>query len=630
MIFPCHNATKRPLTEHGLHDATRDPATIAAWFEKWPGAMIGVKCGRESGLLVVDCDVDTAKNIDAVATFAEMFPSLPETTTVRTPRTGRHYYFSYPCAGADIRNSAGKIAPGIDIRAEGGYVVAAGSQRSDGVFYEALVDTEPAPAPQALIERLAAEKPKAEAPPPPSAKAEAPPPASRDDAERAMLARAVARGRRGERRSGNGHDNAYGRAALEAECAKVASAVPGTRNHTLNAAAFSLGQLIAGGVLGEAETRLALRDAADACGLIRDDGAPSVVATVNSGLAAGAKQPRTPPAKDEAERTIKEALQPSAKDEVGRQPISTDEIMRTTFKPISYVAPGVIIEGVTLLAAKPKAGKSWLVLHAAYAVATGGFTLGEIHCAEGDVLYCALEDNLRRIKSRMIKMFGPDVEGSPRLQVLCEMEKLAQGGIDRLKRWIASAANPRMIIIDTLSMVRVSKSRDDTAFQADYDAVKDLRALANEYGIAIILVHHLRKADSEDPFDTVNATLGLTAAVDSVLIIKRDTHGNCTLHGRGRDLVEIEKALVFNKDNCTWTLLGDAFEMKESADRNAIIAALAEGQTEMSLQDIAAATGINGTKLRVRLHRMVNRREINRTTRGRYTRAETTPSNDHM
>jgi hypothetical protein len=62
---------------------------------------------------------------------------------------------------------------------------------------------------------------------------------------------------------------------------------------------------------------------------------------------------------------------------------------------------------ITLFAGKPKIGKSWLLLHAAIAVARGGFTLGEIKCPEGDVPYCALEDNLRRLKSRMIKLPAP-------------------------------------------------------------------------------------------------------------------------------------------------------------------------------------------------------------------------------
>jgi hypothetical protein len=282
------------------------------------------------------------------------------------------------------------------------------------------------------------------------------------------------------------------------------------------------------------------------------------------------------------------------------------------------VLPGILVEGVSLLAAKPKIGKSWLLLHAGYAVATGGFTLGELHCAEGDVLYCALEDNFRRIKSRITKMFGPDAKGTARMTVLCEMKKLAEGGLDQIREWIGKAASPRLIVIDTLSMVRVSMKKNDTQFQADYDAVKDLRTLAAEHHVAIVLVHHLRKADSDDPFDTVNASLGLTAAVDSILIIKRDSNGNHTLHGRGRDLVELEKAILFDKDNCTWTITGEAADVAGSANRNAIKAALMENQTEMTIRDIADATGLRAVNLRLLLSRMAAAGQIGRAKRGKY------------
>ena len=295
-------------------------------------------------------------------------------------------------------------------------------------------------------------------------------------------------------------------------------------------------------------------------------------------------------------------------------------LMDMKFEPVKYVIPGIIVEGLTLLAGKPKVGKSWLLLHAAIAVARGGFTLGDIHCAEGDVLYCALEDNPRRLKARMGKLLGMDTAGAwrRRLHFQTEMPRLADGGLALLKEWITFAERPRLIIIDTLSMVRVSLKKNDTAFQADYDAVKDLRKLAADHHVAIVLVHHLRKADSDDPFDTVNATLGLTAAVDSVLIVRRDANGNHTLHGRGRDLVELEKALGFNRDNCTWMIIGDASEVKRSADRKAIVSALIERGEEMTAKDIATETGLRVSKLRPLLKRMVGDGEIRRGKRGRF------------
>ena len=90
------------------------------------------------------------------------------------------------------------------------------------------------------------------------------------------------------------------------------------------------------------------------------------------------------------------------------QPVlSAAELMSMTFPPIKYVVPGVMVEGLTFLVGKPGLGKSWLLLHTAIAVARGGFTLGDIHSIEGDVLYCALEDNPRRLKTRLIKLLGP-------------------------------------------------------------------------------------------------------------------------------------------------------------------------------------------------------------------------------
>src|SRR5215218_278488 len=83
---------------------------------------------------------------------------------------------------------------------------------------------------------------------------------------------------------------------------------------------------------------------------------------------------------------------------------SAAELQHMRFPPIKYVVPGYIAEGLTLFAGKPKLGKSWLLLHAAIAVARGGYTLGDVECVEGDVLYCALEDNKRRLQSRMSKL----------------------------------------------------------------------------------------------------------------------------------------------------------------------------------------------------------------------------------
>jgi hypothetical protein len=280
--------------------------------------------------------------------------------------------------------------------------------------------------------------------------------------------------------------------------------------------------------------------------------------------------------------------------------LSATELNTMRFEPIKYVVPGVIVEGLTLLAAKPKMGKSWMVLHAANAVARdgGGYILGDIHCVEGDVLYCALEDNLRRLQSRETKLLGMQ-PWPKRLSFVCEMPRLAEGGINTIKDWITTAKHPRLVIIDTLAMVRAPKKRDQTNYEADYDSVMELRRLANQHNIAIVLVHHLRKQDADDAFDTVNATLGLTGAVDAVLVIRRDPHGSYVLHGKGRDLPEIEKAMAFNKETCVWTVVGDAGFVRLTAERTTILEALADADSNpLGPNEIAAACGMKAGNVR--------------------------------
>jgi AAA domain/IclR helix-turn-helix domain len=316
-------------------------------------------------------------------------------------------------------------------------------------------------------------------------------------------------------------------------------------------------------------------------------------------------------------RKIRDNTQETPKRAIA-QAFCTEGLQVMTFAPIKYVVPGIFVEGLTLLAGKPKIGKSWLLLHAAIAVARGGFTLGDLHCIEGDVLYCALEDNERRLQSRMTKLLGITQPWPARLFYYCELPRLTEGGLDGIRAWIESKPNPRLVIIDTLAMVRATRKREETNYESDYMAVLDLRALANEFGIAIVLVHHLRKADSDDAYDTVSGTLGLTGAPDSILVLKRDASGSMVLHGRGRDLIEIEKAMTFDADACLWRVAGDAAAVRRSHERNAILDAIQEAKEPIGPNDIAAATGMRAGNIRFLLTKLIKEGLIEKAGYGRY------------
>jgi hypothetical protein len=115
-VFPCR-PNKRPCTEHGFQDASRDPGQIARWFDQ-PWMVIGVATGEASGIAVLD--VDSGKVPEAKTWLSETGKNLPESYAYMTKSGGRHVWFQYV---PGMRNSAGRISKGIDVRADGGYAI---------------------------------------------------------------------------------------------------------------------------------------------------------------------------------------------------------------------------------------------------------------------------------------------------------------------------------------------------------------------------------------------------------------------------------------------------------------------------------------------------------------------------
>ena len=147
--------------------------------------------------------------------------------------------------------------------------------------------------------------------------------------------------------------------------------------------------------------------------------------------------------------------------------------------------------------------------------------------------------------------------------------------------------------------------------------MEELHRIANEHGIAIVLVHHVRKMDADDPLDMVSGTTGLTGAVDTVLVLTRDSNG-VTLYGRGRDIEEIETAVSFDRETGRWSILGAASEVHRSDERKAILDALRDTGTPMGPGEIAAATGMKNENVRFLLHKMQKAGEVEKRSRGQY------------
>ncbi len=150
----CQSVGKHPRTRNGSKDASRDPAVIHEWWKRWPDANVGIATGPESGILVLD--IDGKQGEQSLIDLAQRGFALPDTYTVRTGSGGQHHYFDWP-EGTDVRNSARKIAPGLDIRGVGGLVAAPPSLHKSGRRYEVNESaTDPAPCPEWLLSLIQA------------------------------------------------------------------------------------------------------------------------------------------------------------------------------------------------------------------------------------------------------------------------------------------------------------------------------------------------------------------------------------------------------------------------------------------------------------------------------------------
>jgi hypothetical protein len=268
--FPCRPGDKPPLTRRGLHDASCDLGQLRAWERQWPNANLGLPTGRVSGYLVVD--VDCKAGVPGLASLwaAEReLGKLPRELVSRTPSGGYHIWFRMPAV--EVRNSAGKLgeleAPGVDIRAEGGYVLVPPSQVGTGCYEWRKTHGKPE-LPPAWVEALM-RKPR-----PPVEPWE-----PRNDSERSATERWCLR-------------------ALNGTFDKLSAEPSGGRNHALMNASVRLGSLLHYGAFTRSDIHALL---AAVCARWGSTTPGKDRATVERGIGYGISAPKFLPAFDVAD-----------------------------------------------------------------------------------------------------------------------------------------------------------------------------------------------------------------------------------------------------------------------------------------------------------------------------------------
>ncbi len=290
-----------------------------------------------------------------------------------------------------------------------------------------------------------------------------------------------------------------------------------------------------------------------------------------------------------------------------------------------WIVRNYIPEGLTLIAGAPKIGKSWMTLQLALATAQPketGIFLGVLPLeSSGDVLYLALEDSVRRIKSRLYKLCR-DENFPPRLEVWTEIPKLEKGGLGRMEYWIESKQDPKLIVIDVFEKIRdrdISKYK--SAYTEDYEDLGKIKELADRTGISIVVVEHRRKMQADDILDSISGSVGKQGAPDGLLIIRRARREKIgSLFRTGKDYDEDdEMAIQLDIDSGVgWSLIGEASEVNFTEQRKAIVELLESTNEPMNPKQIADELEMDGGYIRKTLRRLLKDETIKQFGYGKY------------
>ncbi|MCA0241407.1 MAG: AAA family ATPase [Proteobacteria bacterium] len=272
-------------------------------------------------------------------------------------------------------------------------------------------------------------------------------------------------------------------------------------------------------------------------------------------------------------------------------------LLKQEIKPVNYCVPGWIPEGLLVLAAAPKVGKSTLILQIAVCKAAG-LPFWGADVPKGKVLMIDLETNERRLRRKLESAGATSLEPG-RLLYATDWPR-GMAGINRIAELLDAEPEISLVIVDTLQRFRDSSKGGQNAYAADYDAMAPLQKLCRDRsGLAIVVVHHKRKAASDDPIDSLNGSAAIAGAADGIWIITRKG-GDYILNVQARDWERDEDEFRIERDAGQWRLVnGPRFTPNEAA-----VLKLLEVGGGMTGPQLGEALGVHRTSAHERLKRM--------------------------
>jgi hypothetical protein len=272
-------------------------------------------------------------------------------------------------------------------------------------------------------------------------------------------------------------------------------------------------------------------------------------------------------------------------------------LLRTEVRPVNYVIPGWLPEGLTVLAASPKIGKTTLAMQIILALVSGGaFWNSEV--PKGKALMIDLETNERRLRRKLEQAGVQSLD----LDTLSYATEWPRGllGVQKLAEFLDAHPDVRLVVIDTLQRFRDSGSGKQNVYAADYEALAPLQQLCKERpGLSIFVIHHKRKAASDDPIDSINGSAAIAGAADGVWLMSRKG-SDYTLHIQARDWERDEDEFRIARDGGAWSLVGGP----RCSQNEAEVLKLLEVSGGMTAPQLAIALSIGRQAAYERLNRM--------------------------
>lgn len=285
------------------------------------------------------------------------------------------------------------------------------------------------------------------------------------------------------------------------------------------------------------------------------------------------------------------------------------ELLAAQFPAPQWAVPGLLPAGLSILAGRPKIGKSWLALQIAVAVATGGIVLGE-QVQQRKVLYLALEDSERRLQQRLAALRCPATDN---LTTVTQFPTLLTSGGVHLTT-MAKLEHYGLIVVDTLTRFAGQRRPDDEMQVAL--RLGEVQRYAQQESTAVLIVDHHRKpaASMADVIDDISGLTQKAGVIDAALGLYRQRgQRGAELKLTGRDLDDREMAVEFDKLLTCWQLLGDASDVRANTLQGEILAAIAEGFAgQASGSDLARYMGRDRSNVHKELAELLSKGKVKR------------------